>query len=169
MSFFPYRSSWIQAAKLYLVAYIGVVVLTAFFWFFVLTGAISILFNGAEFLPFFLAVSIGALIAGFVFYQCLRLVYWLILKVLWSKPPQWLKQSGFRASLHSFSILTVATLPLAIVCYLPMFIDLYTKMETSRYVAEYQDLTTPSLMWFSWLWLIASAYLYQWFPLRRRQ
>jgi hypothetical protein len=169
MKLFPSMSSWGHAAKLYVAAYVGVVVFTSVFWFFLLTVPIAIMARTAEFLPFFFTLAIGSLLLGFAFYQVIRFVYWLFLKMLWSKPPQSITPKGFRASLHSFCILTVASLPLAIGCYLPMLVDLYAEMQTTHQPVKPHALTPPIMMWFSWLWLIAAAYLYQWFPLQQRQ
>jgi hypothetical protein len=169
MKVFPSMSSWVHAAKLCILAYAGVVVFTSAFWFFLLSALIAIMVGVAEFIPFLALLGVGALLAGFVFHQVARFIYWLLLRIFWSKPPKAIAPKGFKASLHSFYILTLASLPLAIVCYLPMFIDLYAEMQTTHQMVKSHDLTPAVLMWFWWLWLIAAAYLYECFPFQQQQ
>lgn len=166
---FPSLSSWIRASKLFVAACTGVIFFPFLFWFFVLAASIAFGDDAAiaEALPqLFLCFSLTSMIIGFLFYQVIRFLYWAFLKLFWQHPPKAITPQGFQASLHSYSILLMASLPTAItliwfgVFYLPE--EPVTAYETVRY----REMTDFLAVLISWVWLLVAAYLYQWFPFK---
>lgn len=170
MKAFPSLSSWIHAAKLYVAASTGVVLFTVFFWLFVIAAPMLIGVEPSGFAPVFLLLaSLASLLAGFILYQIVRFLDWAFLRLFWEHPPRSITPQGFRASFHSYSILTVASLPSTI---LVTFYGILTIPDESSMVYESVQYHEPSgflIALFIWVWLLTAAYLYEWFPLRRQQ
>ncbi len=160
----PYPKSWMMAIKLAIPAYIGATVLFAFeFWRYLIVGGIGLLsITNNSSLIFFFAVSVIALLLALIWFLILTRVYALLLKFLWSNPPQWLILPKFRALvIRDFGILVLSILPIVVI--FAIYILFFTSFKQT-----FTDLRTPRLNYdlfllrFWWLWLISAAYLYQW-------
>ncbi len=169
MKVFPSISAWIQASKLYLVASTGVLLPAAMFWILLLTALVMLATEAPELAPLVLLLAIASLLAGLAYYQVVKLLYWSALKLLWAKPPAAINVKGFRASLHSYAVLIVASLPLTVATILIGLITLPAAQDARYGGFQYHEPATGFIVLISWLWLIIAAYLYQWFPCRRRQ
>lgn len=163
-------SSWVHAAKLYVAASTGVLIFTVMFWFCLFASPISIGTEGMEVVSIaLLLLSLASLLAGFLLYQVVRFLYWAFLRLFWQHPPRSITPQGFRASLHSYSILTVASLP-SMLIFLFYGVLLVPSDPVSRYeTLQYNKPTGWLIALFIWVWLLTAAYLYQWFPLRPQQ
>jgi hypothetical protein len=169
MKFFPSLSSWVHAAELCIPAYAGVLLFPFFFWSAFLLSIVSTCLGDVETSIILLISAIGMLLMGVGAYQLILLLYGLVLKVFWTNPPRAIAPPKFKASLHSFGILTFATLPLAIIYCVIIAAEVHVETSTGMEIMKRPDFMAHFLMRFFWLWLIAAAYLYQWFPLQRRQ
>jgi hypothetical protein len=170
MKVFPSMSSWVHAAKLYVAASTGVLIFTVMFWFCLFASPISIGAEGMEVVSIaLLLLSLASLLAGFLLYQVVRFLYWAFLRLFWQHPPKSITPQGFRASLHSYSILTVASLPSSLIV---TFYGVLTIPDEPSVIYERVNYHRPSellIVLFIWVWLLTAAYLYQWFPLQRQQ
>ncbi|NJO79162.1 MAG: hypothetical protein HC827_12005 [Cyanobacteria bacterium RM1_2_2] len=170
MKVFPSLSSWVHAAKLYGAASTGVLIFTVMFWFFILAASVAFEDSTAEGLPVvFLVFSIASLLAGFLLYQVVRFLYWAFLRLFWQHPPRSITPQGFRASLHSYSILTVASLPSSIIAIFYGVLLLPSEPSIIYRRDFYHQPSDVVIALFIWVWLLTAAYLYQWFPLRQQQ
>jgi hypothetical protein len=169
MKFLPSLSSWIHAAELCIPAYAGVLLFPFFFWSAFLLSIVSTCLSDVETSIILLISAIAMLLMGFAAYQLILLVYGLALKIFWTNPPKAIAPPGFKASLHSFGILAWATLPLAAIYCAIIAAEVHVELSTGMEIMKRPGFMVHFLMRFFWLWLIAAAYLYQWFPLQRRQ
>ncbi|NDJ23665.1 hypothetical protein GS682_18880 [Nostoc sp. B(2019)] len=162
----PYPQSWMMAVRLAIPAYLGANVIFAFeFWRYSLVGVLLTV-TGNNGLILFLAISAIALLLALIWFLILTRVYALLLKLLWSNPPQWLSLPKLRLLIvRDFGILTLSVLP--IVAIFAIYILLFTSFKQT-----FADLKTPKLTYnifllrFWWIWLISAAYLYQ-FSIRK--
>ncbi|QLE59198.1 hypothetical protein [Nostoc sp. TCL26-01] len=157
----PYPKAWIMAMKLGIPAYFGATVIFAFeFWRYSLVGSILAVTNHNGIILFFI-VSVGALLLALIWFLILAGVYALLLKFLWSNPPQWLRLPKFSSLvIRDFTILVFSILP--IIGIFAIYILFITGLKQS-----FDDLRQPKLTYdifllrFWWLWLISAAYFYQ--------
>lgn len=159
----PYPKSWIMAMKLAIPAYFGATVIFGFeFWRYSLVGGLLAV-TGNDGVALFFIVSAGALLLALIWFLTLAGAYKLLLKFLWSNPPQWLRLPKFSSLvLRDFVILVLSILP--IVGIFAIYILFITGLKQS-----FTDLRTPRLTYdifllkYWWLWLISAAYLYKLF------
>jgi hypothetical protein len=160
----PYSKSWMMAIKLAIPAYFGATVVLAFeFWRYSLVGGLIAVTGNASNngLIFFFAVAAIALLLALIWFLILTRVYALLLKLLWSNPPQWLILPKFRSLvIRDFGILVLSILP--IVAIFAIYI-----LFVSSFKQTFADLRTPRLTYdifllrFWWLWFISAACFYQ--------
>lgn len=158
----PYPKSWMMAIRLAIPAYFGATVVFAFeFWRFSFLGSIIAATTGSKGIIFFFVVSASALLLAFIWFLILAGIYRLLLKFLWSNPPQWLILPKFRLLvIRDFGILVLSIFPIFII--FAIYIMFITGLKQSL-----DDLRIPKLTYdiflirFWWLWLICAAYLYQ--------
>ncbi|NJL42041.1 MAG: hypothetical protein HC840_24085 [Leptolyngbyaceae cyanobacterium RM2_2_4] len=156
---FPHHTSWLNALKLAIPSYLGgVVVFTFGFWQYTAASvALAITQNAGS--TAILCIAFLCLLGGAVWYLLLTLLFSLLLRLLWSKPPKWLKPStNWRRILQNFSIATLSALPVLLA-----FIGhvLATEAVDFTKTATYQLNIEKVLLNFSWVWFITAAYLYQ--------
>lgn len=165
---FPSFRSWMEALKLSLPAYLGVMVFPFFGWaglafVLLLLGATGFQTDVTAFV-----LTIAALVSfaiGLVFHALLKLVWWGMLKLLWNHPPRWLSPAaGFKATLHSFIILAVATAPLAALFLLLSLAGVNIEDWPEQAIPDSGEIFATFVMRFYWLWLLSAAYLIHWFP-----
>lgn len=166
---FPSVSSWIHAGELCISAYAGLLLFPFFFWSAFLLSIVSTCLSDVVTSIQLLIFAIGMLLMGFGAYQLVLLLYGFVLKIFWSNPPKIIAPPKFKASLHGFGILVWATLPLAAIYCAIIAAEVHVELSTGIEIMKQPGFMTHFLKRFFWLWLIAAAYLYQWFPLRRRQ
>lgn len=159
----PKPKAWLMAVKLAIPAYFGATVVLAFeFWRYAFLGTLLAVTGNNGLIPFF-AFSVIALVLALIWFLILTGVYKLLLKLLWSNPPQWLRLPKFKALvIRDFGILVLSLMPvLAIFTIYILFVTSYRQI--------FSDFRTPRLTYdifllrFFWLWFISAAYLYQWF------
>ena len=161
-SLFPSLKSWIFAIKLAIPAYLGATVVFGFEFWRYSAFAVILAINGNEGLSFCLAISMIALLLCLLWFLFLAGIYKLLLNILWSKPPQWIKLPKLKyLVLRDFSILVISTFPIVVI--LLVYISFITSFKE-----VFADMKTPKLSYdslllkFSWLWMICAASLYQW-------
>jgi hypothetical protein len=97
--FFPNHTSWLNALKIIIPGYLcGVGAFAFSFWqcaFFYIVAVTTQTTNSLG----ILIISLLALLAGVVWYFLLILVFSLLLRLLWSNPPEWI-----RPSMHWFRV-----------------------------------------------------------------
>jgi hypothetical protein len=156
---FPNHTSWLNALKIGIPGYLcGVAVFAFSFWqcaFFsiVLATTETAAFLGAS------IIALLALLAGIIWYFLLILVFSLLLRLLWSNPPDWIKPSmhWFRV-LYDFNVIIFATLPIFLIFLANVAVNEAAELAWS---VNYRLQIEKILLNFSWLWIIAAAYLYQ--------
>lgn len=163
----PSFRSLVTALKLMIPTYVGLILFAFYFWLFLITALILLAVTlNAETLILAL-FGILLLISGLIFYAIQLGVWSLVLKLLWSKPPQFLKVKWSRFWID-FSISVMAALPIASIFILK--IGYQSALKTffgyepidSAYALG-TDRTIPDLLiQFAWLWFIFAAYLIQW-------
>ena len=169
MKLFPSLSSWIHAAELCIPAYAGILLFPFFFWSAFLLSIVNSCLLDIGTSIILLIAAIGMLLAGFGVFQLILLLYRFVLKIFWTHPPKAIVPPDLKASLHSFGILVWATLPLAVIYCAIIALEVHAEMSTGVEIMKQPGFMSHFLMRFFWMWLIAAAYLYQWFPLQRRQ
>lgn len=151
-----------MAIKLAIPAYLFATVILAFeFWRYFIGGCLSPIL-GYDGLVVFFAFSAVLLLLGLIWFLILAGIYTLLLKFLWSKPPQWLSTPRFRVLIiRDFRILVLSALPITVIFVIYVLFATGSK----RIFADIRAsrLTYDMFVFkFSWLWLISAAYLYQW-------
>lgn len=170
MKAFPSMSSWVHAAKLYVAASTGVVLFTMLFWILLIAAPMTIGVDESMAAPIFLLLlSLASLLAGFLLYQVVRFLYWALLKLFWQHPPRSITPQGFRASLHSYSILLVASLPSSIIVSFYGILTIPSEPSLGYETVQYHRPSEFLIALFVWVWLLSAAYFYEWFPLQRQQ
>lgn len=103
------------------------------------------------------------MLVALICFSILAGVYALLLKFLWSNPPQWLRLPKFSSLvIRDFGILVLSILPIVVI------FTIYTLFVTGL-KQSFADLKTLKLGYdifllkFWWLWLISAAYLYDLF------
>ena len=110
---------------------------------------------------FFLGMGLIALVIGSVWYLSVNFLYSLFLRLLWDKPPLFLKSSqSLKQNLIHLAIAIAATCPIAAIYVIHLLwianIEVLTEI-------DYKSIYVPDfILKLSWLWLIAAAYLYHW-------
>ena len=158
---FPSFKAWRKAIVLFIATYLPALIVPIFiFWQFFIVFMI-LFFSKEEVSYFFLAITVGILIAIIIGYFLLLILYSLLLKIFWSKPPQWLKppQSLKKKSIN-LGIAILATLPVTLLYVI--YIIVVESVE-SLTKTDIKSICPPNIMLkLSWIWLIGAAYLYQW-------
>lgn len=151
-----------MAIRLAVPAYCCATVIPAFEVWRLLLLAGTFAVTGTEGLTLFLLGSFGALLLSLVWFLAWVGAYALLLKILWSNPPQWLKLPKFSILINrDFSVLVLAVLPIAIaVCIYTGFTPILRQNPfTEKSLKLTYELLLPK---FAWIWLIAAACFYQW-------
>ncbi|WP_414530081.1 hypothetical protein [Nodularia chucula] len=157
----PKPKSWLMAVRLAIPAYFGATVVLAFeFWRYAFLGSLLAVTSNNGLIPFFV-FSVIALVLALIWFLILTGVYKLLLKLLWSNPPQWLRLPTFKSLvIRDFGILVLSLVPILII------FTIYILFVTS-YRQTFNDFRTPRLTYdifllrFFWLWFISTAYLYE--------
>ena len=165
----PYPRAWIMAVKLAIPAYLFATVILAFdFWRFFLGGCL-IAIAGYKDLNVSLIFSAVILLLGLIWFLILAGIYTLLLKFLWSKPPQLLSMPSFKSLvIRDFGILMLSTLPITVIfaiyiLFVSNYENTFADFKTPRLTYNILSTYNIFLLRFSWLWLISAAYLYQWY------
>ena len=140
----------LQAFKLAIATYLGGVgAFGLMFWLYgipLVVIAVTSADRRALLLPLF---PIGIFVVGLLWYILVRVLYEVLLKALWSNPPQPLRTSqGVASILWNYSITSVGMLPIALI-YLAKY-GFPVSEEFSQRRAEYM---TNLAMQYFWLWL----------------
>jgi hypothetical protein len=157
----PSLRSWMMAIKLAVPAYCCATVVLAFeVWRFFLLGGIFAM-TGTEGLAFFFLISIGALLLSLVWFLALAGLYALILKALWSNPPQWLRLPKIETLVNrDFGILVSSVFPISVMFLIYAFFSV--SFRENLFIAKPLRLTYDLfLLKFAWVWLISAACSYQ--------
>ncbi|MDJ0737387.1 MAG: hypothetical protein QNJ47_25535 [Nostocaceae cyanobacterium] len=162
LSQLPSLKSWLMAIKLAIPAYVGANVVLAFeFWRYSLVGSL-LAATGNDGLILFFVVSVITLLLSLLWFLILVGLYGLLLKLLWSNPPQWLRLPKLKSLImRDFGILVVSVFPIVVIFAIHGLL-------VSNIKQTFADLRTLRLTYdffllrFWWLWIISAAYLYQW-------
>ena len=111
---FPNFKAWRNAILLFIPAYAAASVVFIFsFWLFLLTFCILLPWYDPAFL-FFLGMALFALFLGAIWYLLVNFLYSLFLRLLWDKPPFWLRTpQSLKQNLFHLGIAIAATFPIA--------------------------------------------------------
>ena len=156
----PTRKAWTMAIRLAVPAYaLAAIVPAVELWRFVLLGTL-LSFVGIEEGLLGFAVALLFLLLGLLWFLFCAAAYSLLLRLLWSSPPKYLKLPMLSTLINrDFGILVTATLPVAITFFA------YVGLEPSLYY----HLPTPStfrlsyetfLLECSWIWFVCAVFLY---------
>ena len=158
---FPTFKAWKNALILFIPAYGGATVVFIFgFWLFFLTFCLLLPWYDRVLL-FFLAIALIWLVIGSIWYLLINFLYSLFLRLLWDKPPSWLRSpQSFKQNLFHLGVAIFAVFPLAAIYIIHLLwighIEVLTQI-------DYKAIYVPDLMLkLSWIWLITAAYAYQW-------
>lgn len=158
---FPCFKAWRKAIILFIPAYFTALILPIFiFWQFLIVSVILFLAK-EEVSPVFLIAAVGMIIVTIISYFLLIFLYSLLLELLWSKPPQWLRPpQGFKKQFIHLGVATTATLPIVLIYVIYIiFIESIESLSQTNIKA----ICPPNVMLkLSSIWLTAAAYLYQW-------
>ena len=151
-----------HSLKLFIPAYfLGIVGVGVSFWTSVLLGAFASIssLNPVPLLGFS-AVGLIFVVIGLLWYLLWGFLYWLLLKCLWIKPPEWLRLSHSRSeSLQNYGIAIVSTLPLAIIFF--MQVAFHSGMQTlNEFYVSPKGYALKTMMQLWWLWLLTSFCAY---------
>ena len=163
----PSFKSWLKALRLAIPAYAAALVIPLFIYWQFLFISIVLLIEREEVALFFLGVAAITLMLSTLWYLLLIASYSLFLRILWSRPPQWLQlpQSWTTKFLH-LGVAAVATLPIAIAYALNTLVIESVEQLT---LTDLKALCPPNfILKLTWIWIIAAAYLYQWKTLANR-
>ena len=158
---FPSFRAWRNALLLFIPAYGAATVVFLFaFWLFFLTFCILLPWYDTAFL-FFLGTGLIALVVGSIWYLLVNLLYSLLLRLLWDKPPSWLRSpQSLKQNLAHLGVAIAATFPIAAIYIIQLLWRSHLEVLTK---IDYKAIYAPDLMLkLSWLWLMAAAYIYQW-------
>ena len=162
---FPSFKAWRNAFVLFIPAYGAATVIFIFaFWLLFLTFCILLPWYGNPFL-FFLGMGLIMLFVGSIWYLLINFLYSRFLRLLWDRPPSWLKSpQSPKQNLVHLGVAIAATFPIAVVyvVYL-LWIGSFEALIESFTQTDVKSIPAPDVMLkLSWLWLIAAAYIYQW-------
>ena len=147
---------FVQATRLSIPTYLGGVMYFAFFFWSYLMVWLHALVINSSMSPLLMLAAAGFAIAGWSWYVLVRILYTLILKLLWSKPPQWLQVSpSKRSTLTNYAVIVFATLPVALIYALKMRFNLHW-----LFVRPDADVIGDVMLGYFWLWWMASASCY---------
>lgn len=170
---FPSFRAWCSAARLSVLAYLGIIVFPFYAWVSVLLNVlwlIAVNFQIDVLWLIFLGASIISFIVGFISYIAIKALFRLLLWILWSKPPKWLLPAkNLKVNLHKFTVLTVATLPLAMIFVLTIAAEAGIEMIADIEILKHKEFIANLIMRFFWLWFVSAAYLLHWFPIGKSE
>ena len=158
-----------MAIKLAVPAYALATVAPAFeVWRFFLLGSLLPFAGvaGSGLLMVF-AISLLALLIGLLWFLFWAGAYALLLRVLWSSPPSWLRLPKLPMLVNrDFGVLVTAALPIAIAFFAHVGLRAslqYRLLTFSAFKMSYQTF----LLEFFWLWFISAVFLYHGYDLIR--
>ena len=162
---FPTFKAWRNALLLFIPAYGAATVVFIFlFWLIFLTFCVLIPWYEPVFL-FFLGMALTTLLIGSLWYLLINFLYSRFLRLLWEKPPLWLKSpQSFKQNIAHLGVAIAATFPIAAVyvIYL-LWVGGFEALIDSYTEPNIKSIPAPDVMLkLSWLWIIAAAYIYQW-------
>lgn len=163
----PSWQAWAMAIRLAVPAYGLATVAPAFeVWRFFLLGSL-LSFSGTEGLLIVFAVSLLALLIGLLWFLFWAGAYSLLLRVLWSSPPRWLRLPKLPMLVNrDFGVLVTAALPMAIAFFANVGLRAslrYRLLTFSAFKMSYETF----LLEFFWLWFISAVFLYHGYDLIR--
>lgn len=135
-------------------------------WRFFLLGSL-LSFSGTEGLLIVFAISLLALLIGLLWFLFWAGAYALLLRLLWSSPPSWLRLPKLPMLVNrDFGVLVTAALPIAIAFFANVGLRAslrYRLMTLSALRISYETF----LLEFFWLWFISAVFLYHGYDLIR--
>ena len=149
-----------MAIRLAIPAYgCATVVLASFIWhFFLLGGLFS--FTGVPEVIFCFVMSLLVLMMTLLWFMAWTGLYSLLLRLLWSSPPQWLRLPKARTLINrDFGILVTAALPMAAIflTHVGLRVSLSRRLPTLEWVKLiYADF----LLDYAWVWFLSAVFLY---------
>jgi len=158
----PSWKAWAMAIRLAVPAYaVASVALAIEVWRGCFLGLL-LAFAGIEGLALGLAVSLLFLLLTLLWFLLWSAAYALLLRLLWSSPPKWLRLPAFATLVNrDFGILIAATLPVAVTC----FVRFGLRLNSQLYSADFSSLSLSSeyrsfVLESFWLWFVAALFLY---------
>lgn len=156
----PSLKSWTLAIRLAIPAYGLATVVPAFeVWRFFLLGTL-LSFSGIEGLLFLFAISLLYLLLALLWFLFWAGAYSLLLKLLWSDPPVWLRLPKTPVLVNrDFGVLVTSVLPIAIafLIHVGLRLSLAYNLPT---IESFRLTYETFLLNFSWLWFISAVFLY---------
>jgi hypothetical protein len=171
---FPYPRAWSKAVALYIPAYLGVVVFPIVVWIF--TPIVLFLAVAMPLEPRIWALVLffaSILIAGWLWFGAILVIYRALLAVLWSNPPSVITpKMGFKDVIRNYIIISISSIPTALLMLLLLASDAYNQsywyVSTNNPISQYlarliyglpANDTAEVIVNLSWTWLIVAAYL----------
>jgi hypothetical protein len=166
------RQSLSQVARLAVPNYLGTIAFFFMFWLWLLVVGIVIVAVGNLAVSALLVIPLGILLLGLLWNLTLNGLWWLVLKLLWSRPPKWLQSGNWQDFWQGFLISVAASLPLAIFFVLrygvpPILVAVLSNTPKAWGSAGqqfgYAMATYPAdfVRQCFWLWLICAFCLYR--------
>jgi hypothetical protein len=181
---FPYPRAWLKAVALYIPAYLGVVAFPLVFWIF--APIILYLVVAMPLEPRIWALVLffaSSLIAGWLWFGAILVIYRALLAVLWSNPPSVITpKMGFKDVIQNYIIISISSIPTALLMLLLLASDAYNQsywyVSTNNPISQYlarllyglpASNTAEVIVDLSWTWLIVAAYLIHVQQLKRQK
>ncbi|QYO63338.1 hypothetical protein [Leptolyngbya sp. 7M] len=159
LKLFPSFRSWIQAFRLAIPTFLGTIVFSVYFWAF-LIGPLVLTVVSLE--PEGLVISLLSLVSlaiGFLWYLAIKILYFFLLRLLWSSPPKWLRPKlNWKHSLKNFCISVLATIPIAIQFLIPLLVKAHLEVNYSL-IFRLRFNIEEIILRNAWLWFICAALL----------
>lgn len=157
----PYPRSWMKAFKTAIPTfYGGVIVALLEVWRFAFMGGGLVWFSPSS-VPFFVGMMLLAVLLGFVVYLAELGIWSLLLRLLWSNPPKWLKVNTWRYILLGYLIAIMATMVAVPITFHILSIPLIFQNGTIAEKLQNTGRLPEILAKLAVPWLIVAAYLYQ--------
>lgn len=154
---FPSLQCWLAALRLSIPNYLGFSVFTFSFWNFTFAGVmLSVASGDWHALALCMGIAGATLLIGIIAYLLLSLLWFGVLKLLWSQPPIAIAPNWVQMPVN-LAISLVAVLPIALIfagrLSRDIALEAFYKHLPHGYVID--------LMFrFYWLWLLVAAYSY---------
>ena len=165
---FPSFRAWRNALVLFIPAYGACTVVFIFlFWLIFLTFCVLLPWYDPVFL-FFLGIALVTLLIGTIWYLSVNFLYSRFLRLLWDKPPSWLKSpQSLKQNLSHLGVAIAAAFPIAAIYVIHLLwiggFEALIHSFTEPNIKYIKSIPASDLMLkLSWLWIIAAAYVYQW-------
>ena len=140
----------------------GAMIPAIFFWQFVAFTLLCIITRDWYSVSMSALITSLLLLVNLLWFLAVVGLYSLMLKLLWSNPPRWLRLPRFKVLvLRDFTTAIVATIPLTILySFVIAAISFSNRNDIFYDIRDFED--GEFLLGNSWLWVVTAAALYGW-------